>query len=130
MVNMATTRCRVLVVDDDKDTAQSFAYLLVGMGHEATFLTDPREVLETTQRMRPHLVFLDIGMPDLDGWEVARLLRKLYPQDDTLRLIAISGRGDDEARRKSRQAGFDAHVVKPVEVELVEAIVRQLNPHC
>lgn len=69
---MATKRCRVLVVDDDKDHAQTFAYLLVGMGHEATFLTDPRKVLDTTHRVHPHIV-LDIGMAGMDGWQVAWL---------------------------------------------------------
>jgi CheY-like chemotaxis protein len=125
---MASERCRVLVVDDDKDTAQSLAFLLVRMGHEATFLTDPALVLDTTRRTQPHIVFLDIGMPGMDGWQVARLLRNHYPLDGALRLVAISGRGDDQARAKSRQAGFDAHVVKPVELDLVEVIIRQLGP--
>lgn len=115
IVNMATRPCRVLVVDDDKDTAQTLARLLVSMGQEATFLTDPTQVLETTNRVHPHIVFLDLGMPGLDGWTIARLLRKLYPQDGTLRLVAFSGRGDDEARKESRRAGFDAHVLKSVE---------------
>lgn len=125
---MAKVRCRVLVVDDDKDTAQSLAYVLVQMGHEATFLTDPTEVLEAAKRMQPQIVFLDLGMPGMNGWDVARLLRKHYPLDGALRLVAISGRGDDDARAKSRHAGFDAHVVKPVELDLVEVIIRHLAP--
>ena len=125
---MATTPCRILVVDDDQDTAQTFAYLLVGMGHEATFLTDSRQVVDTVNRIRPHMIFLDIGMPGLNGWEVARLLRKHYPPDSSLRLVAITGHADDTAPIKSRQAGFDAHLRKPLAIDLVEAIIRQLDP--
>jgi CheY-like chemotaxis protein len=117
--------CRIVVVDDDKDTAQTLAYLIVGMGHEATFLTNPLQVVDTVNRIRPHIVLLDIGMPGLNGWEVAKLLRRHYPPESELRLVAITGHGDEAAHIKSRQAGFDAHVRKPVAVDLVEAIIRQ-----
>lgn len=123
---MATKPCRVLVVDDDQDTAQSLAYLLVGMGYEATFLTDPHQVVESVNRTKPNIIFLDLGMPAMDGWQVARLLRQRFPDGDRLRLVAISGRGDEEARIRSRKAGFDAHVTKPVAINLVEAIIKQL----
>jgi CheY-like chemotaxis protein len=127
---MTGTPCRILVVDDDQDTAQTFAYLLVGMGHEATFVTDSSQVVDTVDRTRPHMIFLDIGMPGLNGWDVARLLRRQYPAaDGALRLVAITGRNDETAHIKSRQAGFDAHVKKPVAIDLVEAIIRQLGPH-
>jgi len=123
---MAIRPCRVLVIDDDQDTAQTLAYLLVGMGHEATFLTDPSQALETARRTRPHIIFLDLGMPGMNGWDVAKMLRKEYPVDGRLCLVAVSGHSDQDARVKSRQAGFDAHVVKPVAVDLVEAIIKQL----
>lgn len=127
---MATRPRRVLVVDDDQDTAQTFAYLLVGMGHEATFLTEPRLVLETVDRLKPHIVFLDIGMPGLNGWEIATMVRKKYPYDG-LYLVAISGQAADEkAHIKSRKAGFDAHVTKPVAIDLVESIIKQLAVRC
>jgi DNA-binding response OmpR family regulator len=122
---MATKPCRVLVVDDDRDTAETLAYLLVGMGYEATFLTEPSLVAETVDRIKPHIVFLDIGMPGLNGWEIAATIRKKYPYDG-LHLVAITALGDDQARIKSRQAGFDAHVHKPVAIELVESIIKQL----
>jgi len=125
---MATGACRILVVDDDQDTAQTFAFLLVGMGHEAIFLTDSSQVVDTVNRVKPHMIFLDIGMPGLNGWEVARLLRKQYPPDSSLRLVAITGQMDGQAHVKSRKAGFDAHLKKPVAVDLVEAIIRQLDP--
>lgn len=120
----------MLVVDDDTDTAQTFASLLTEMGHEATFLTDPLAVMEATKRVKPHLVFLDIGMPGMNGWELASLLRKHYPQHEALRLVALTGQADDEARIKSRKAGFDAHVTKPIEPRLVESILKQLGGHC
>lgn len=123
---MAKRPYRVLVVDDDQDTAQSLAFLLVGMGYEATFLTDPQQVLESASRTKPDIIFLDLGMPALDGWQVARLLRQRFPNGGGLHLVAISGRGDEDARIRSRQAGFDAHVTKPVAINLVEAIIKQL----
>jgi CheY-like chemotaxis protein len=127
---MATKPRKILVVDDDKDTAQTFAALLATMGHEATFVTDPYEVLNLTHKMKPHVVFLDLGMPGLDGWEVAKRLRLHYPQDDgKLHIVAVTGHGDDVARIKSRKAGFDAHVTKPVDVELVKVIMEQIDAH-
>jgi CheY-like chemotaxis protein len=96
------------------------------MGHEATFLTDSSQVLETVERTKPDIVFLDLGMPTMNGWEVATLLRKRYPVDSGLRLVAISGHGNEAARAKSRQAGFDAHTQKPVAIDLVESIIKQM----
>lgn len=124
---MAPEPRRILVVDDDLDTAQTFAYLLVSMGHEATFLTDSAQVVDTVNRIRPNMIFLDIGMPGLSGHEVAKLLRKQYPPDSGLRLVAITGHSDETFHIKSRQAGFDAHVKKPVAIELVEAIIKQFD---
>jgi CheY-like chemotaxis protein len=125
---MATRRRKVLVVDDDEDTARTFAYLLISMGHEATFLTDPYAVVEAVNLVKPHIVFLDLGMPGLDGWEVAKRLRLRYPQEhDTLHIVAVSGHGEDEARMKSRKAGFDAHVLKPVDMQLVQVIMEQMD---
>jgi len=129
-MSMAKKPCRILVVDDDKDTAETFAYLLDEMGHDATFLSDPPAVLETVERVKPHIIFLDLGMPGIDGWELAKRLRKLYPPDGPLRLVAVSGHGDEAARIKSRKAGFDAHVTKPVAIDLVEVIIKQLDPRC
>jgi CheY-like chemotaxis protein len=124
----AAKPCRILVVDDEHDTAQTFAFLLAGMGHEAAFITDSGQVVDTVNRFKPQIIFLDIGMPGLNGWEVARLIRKQYPPDSPLRLVAITGQSDEKAHIKSRQAGFDAHVKKPAAIDLVEAIIRQLDP--
>ncbi len=124
---MPGQKCRVLVVDDDADTAQTFAYLLAGMGHEARHLTDPAKVLRTVARFKPQLVFLDIGMPGTNGWELAAALRKRYSYDD-LRLVALTAYGAEADRVRSRQAGFDAHILKPVSMDLLESIIEQLFP--
>jgi CheY-like chemotaxis protein len=119
--------CRVLVVDDDKDSAQTFAYLLAGMGHEARHLTDPAKVLRTVARFKPHIVFLDIAMPGMNGWELAAALRKQYSYD-ALRLVALTALGEEADRIRSRQAGFDAHILKPVSMDLIESVIDQLFP--
>jgi CheY-like chemotaxis protein len=126
MVAAMARQCRVLVIDDEQDTAQTFAYILAGMGHEATFLTDPHTVLARVAEIKPHIVFMDINMPGLDGWEVAKMIRRQHPQDgETLKLVAITGQAGDSAQAKSRMAGFDAHLRKPVSPDLAEAVVRQ-----
>jgi CheY-like chemotaxis protein len=118
---------RLLVVDDDLDTAETFAHLLAGIGHEASCLTDPAQAPAAVERLQPHLVFLDIGMPGMSGWDLAAALRGRYPHD-TLRLVAITGQGEPQAYARSRQAGFDAHVTKPVALDLVESILKQFFP--
>lgn len=124
---MATPKCRVLVVDDDRDSAQMFAALLEAMGHEVAFLTDSTLVVDKARAFQPQVVFLDLRMPRLDGWEVAKQLRELERTASTpMRIVAVSGRSDEEARMKSRKAGFDAHVLKAAEPELIESIFKQL----
>ena len=126
MVATMARQCRVLVVDDEPDTAQTFAYILASMGHETTFLTDPRTVLARVAEIKPHIVFMDINMPGLNGWEVAKMIRRQHPQDgETLKLVAITGQTGEGAQVKSRMAGFDAHLLKPVSPDLAEAVVRQ-----
>jgi CheY-like chemotaxis protein len=111
-------------LDDDRDTAQTFAELLKVMGHEATFLTDPAKVDDYIAAVRPHIAFLDLGMPRQNGWQVAERIRARY-SPDALRLVAITGHGGDEERARSRRAGFDAHLLKPPSPDLVESILSQ-----
>lgn len=124
---VSAPRCRVLVVDDDRDSAQTFAYLLAGMGHEARHLTDPARVLRTVARFKPQIVFLDLAMPGITGWELAEALREKYSYDE-LRLIALTAHGEEKDRVRSRQAGFDAHILKPVSMDLMESMIEQLFP--
>lgn len=118
---------RILVVDDNRDAAESFARVLQTMGCEAAFTTNPYLAVDTAKRIKAEVVFLDIGMPGIDGHELARVLRTQYGWEG-LRIVAVTGHGTEEDRAKSRRAGFDAHVVKPVSPELVESMLRTLFP--
>ena len=121
---MGHTPKRILVVDDHVDTALSFAAMLIAMGHQATYLTEPEQVERKVDALKPQIVFLDIGMPRMNGWQVAERLRARY-SFDVLKLIAITAYGAEHDRAKSRRSGFDAHLVKPVSAELVESILTQ-----
>ena len=106
---------RILVVDDLKDSADSLAMMLKTKGHEVRTAYDGLEAVETAREFRPEVVLLDIGMPRLDGYEAAKRIREQCGQNDRVVLIAITGWGHDENRAKTREAGFDHHLVKPVE---------------
>ena len=114
-----------VIVDDNRDTAESFARLLTLMGCEATFITDPRDTLAEVSRARPNIVFLDIGMPGIDGYQVASTLRRLY-DSDALKLVAVTGYNTRQDRFRTRKAGFDAHVVKPIDPQILESILKTL----
>ncbi|HYY60283.1 MAG TPA: response regulator [Burkholderiales bacterium] len=117
---------QVLVVDDDRDTAMMFATLLKQLGHAAEYVTNPQLVLDIARRLRPWLVFLDIGLPGMSGWELAPLIRQELGHD-AVRIVAISGWGNPEHHQRSREAGFDAHVQKPVDLELLRSILAQIK---
>ena len=105
---------RVLVVDDNEDAAQSLARLLTRWGHEVQTTYDGPSALEVALSQRPEVVLLDIGMPGMDGYEVARRLRA-QREFEAIPLAAITGYGQEDDRRRSRQAGFDHHFTKPVD---------------
>ncbi len=104
---------RVLVVDDEPDSARALARLLRFWGHEVGVAHDVRSAIDEAQRGRPELVFLDLGLPDADGFEVARRLREL--PGDGMRIIALSGHARDEDRRRTESAGFADYLLKPVD---------------
>jgi CheY-like chemotaxis protein len=83
-------------------------------------------VLDIAKRMGPWLIFLDIGMPDVNGWELARLLRHELGHE-AVRIVAVTGYADADAHRRSREAGFDAHVQKPIDMRLLESILAQVS---
>jgi len=114
-----------LVVDDQRDAAETFAQLLAAMGFEAAFTTDPREALKQALALQPQIAFLDIGMPHVNGYEVARQLRAHFPAD-RLVLVAVTAYADAEHRIESRRAGFDAHVTKPLDPALLDSILETL----
>ena len=120
-VIQATPR-RVLIVDDNADAADMLALLLQLDGHEVQAVYSSRDALERAQSFRPDVMLLDIGLPEINGYEVAQQLRAI-PQLRDIRLVAVTGYGRSEDRVRARAAGFDDHLVKPVEaIELKRAL--------
>lgn len=112
---------RVLVVDDDVDAANIFAELLVVLGHEVRVAYDGLSGLKIDASWEPHLVFLDLGLPTMDGYEVARRLRERRPIGR--RIVALSGFGQATDHERSRCAGCDHHLVKPAALsDILEAL--------
>jgi CheY-like chemotaxis protein len=112
----------VLVVDDNEDAACTLAMLLESLGHETRVVHDGASALRAVAEYRPQTLLLDIGLPDIDGYEVARRLRAIQGSE-RLRIVAISGWGQPDDRERSRGAGFDLHLVKPVDTaELARAL--------
>ncbi|MGA7540391.1 MAG: response regulator [Steroidobacteraceae bacterium] len=122
---MSTSR-RLLVVDDNKDAAESMSMLLEMWGHEVAYAYDGPSALETARQWQPEAVILDIGLPGMDGYEVAERLRTL-PQGKDAVLIAITGYGQDDDRRRSRRAGIDHHLVKPVSPDTLRTLIDSLH---
>ncbi|HYV20399.1 MAG TPA: ATP-binding protein [Verrucomicrobiae bacterium] len=118
---------RALVVDDNVDSADSLATLLRVTGHEAITAHDGVEALATAERFRPEVVFLDIGMPRMNGYDAARRIRQQDWGRDVL-LVAVTGWGKDEDRRRSHDAGFDAHLVKPADSNDLLRLLGTLSP--
>jgi two-component system, sensor histidine kinase len=112
----------VLVVDDNRDAADALAALLEILGHQPSVLHDGLEALESAVRNPPDFMLLDIGLPGMDGIEVARRLREM-PELDRMRLIACTGYGREDDARRIEDAGFDRHLVKPVTVADLEQIL-------
>jgi signal transduction histidine kinase/ActR/RegA family two-component response regulator len=116
---------RILVVDDHEDAARSLKMLLELNGHEVHAALDGAAALKSAQAHLPDIVLLDIGLPGIDGFEVARRFREDARLKDVL-LVALTGYGQDDDRRRSQEAGFNAHLVKPVELETLHAILISL----
>ena len=123
-----TPRRRLLVVDDNKDAAESMSMLLEMWGHEVAFAYDGPSALATAEQWQPQAVFLDIGLPGMDGYEVAARLREL-PQAKDAVLIAITGYGHEDDRLRSRRAGIDHHLVKPVAPDALRNLIDSLQLH-
>lgn len=116
------TRRRILVVDDNEDSARSMSQLLKLIGHETRTANDGLEALDIAEAYRPDLILLDIGMPRLNGYETAARLRQ-RPWAANVILIALTGWGQQDDRRRSREAGFDHHLVKPVDMDVLEKLL-------
>ena len=113
---------RVLVVDDNRDAAESLGMLLKLLGVEVRVVNDGPAAIETVSAYRPAVVLLDIGMPGMDGYEVARRIRK-KPEGRDVLLIALTGWGQEEDRRRTSDAGFDHHLLKPADLTALKSIL-------
>jgi PAS domain S-box-containing protein len=118
-------RTRILVVDDNRDAADSLGMLLQCLGADVRVAHDGTEALEAVAAYQPAVVLLDIGMPGMDGYEVARCIRKNFPERRTP-LVALTGWGQEEDRRRARDAGFDHHLIKPADMETLQALLASL----
>ncbi len=114
---------RILVVDDNHDAAMSLAMMLEIMGNETQTAHDGLEALEIAESFAPDLVMLDIGMPKLNGYETARRIRQ-QPWGRGMKLVALTGWGQDEDRRKSEEAGFNSHMVKPIDPTALDQLLQ------
>jgi two-component system, chemotaxis family, CheB/CheR fusion protein len=117
---------RVLIVDDNEDAANSLALILKLGGHETASVYSAVDALQRAAAFRPDVVLLDIGLPGMDGYEVAQKMRELPGLRD-IRLVAVTGYGRSDDRIRARDAGFDDHLTKPVEYAVLERTLAGLR---
>jgi CheY-like chemotaxis protein len=125
--HVLTTAPRILVVDDNRDSADSLASLLKLTGSKTKTAYDGLEAVEAAANFRPNVVLLDIGLPKLNGYEAARKIRE-QPWGSKIVLIALTGWGQEADRRRSSEAGFNRHLVKPVEYAQLTQLLAELTP--
>ena len=123
----ATDTLRILVVDDSVDAAKMSAMLLRTWGHEVRTAHNGPDALQRATGFHPHVILCDIGLPGMDGYEVARHIRH-SPHLKDVRLVAVTGYGQDSDRQRSQEAGFDHHLVKPVESPDLQALLTGFHP--
>jgi CheY-like chemotaxis protein len=123
--HVVRTGSRILVVDDNVDTAKGMARLLKLLGNDVQVTHDGKTTLEMARTFQPEFVLLDIGLPIMDGYEVAAMLRKEGHCKNAV-IIAVSGYGQEEDRRRSREAGFDHHLVKPVDFDVLTNLLARV----
>jgi PAS domain S-box-containing protein len=119
-----SSRQRILVVDDNQDAALSLKMLLTILGSQVETANDGRSALKALETFRPAVVLLDLGMPDMSGYEVARRMRAI-PECNNVTLVALTGWGQEEDRRRTREAGFDHHLVKPVDLRALQVLLSE-----
>jgi signal transduction histidine kinase/ActR/RegA family two-component response regulator len=122
----ALPKTRILIVDDNHDSADTMAALLKRMGHEVATAYDGAQAIEAADALRPDVMLLDIGMPVLDGYEACRQIRQ-QPGGRGIFLVALTGWGQEEDRRRTHEAGFDKHLVKPVDPNELLRVVADLR---
>jgi CheY-like chemotaxis protein len=115
----------ILIVEDDEDTAETMARLLALFGHGARIARDGYEAIEVVRRLRPTYVLLDLGLPSLDGYQVASRLRQELERP--IVLIAVTGYGKEEDRRKALASGFDHYFLKPLDQDALNTLLAVLS---
>ena len=123
----ATAKHRILLADDNDDFAISLAMLLRAVGHEVRVAHDGLQALEAAAAFKPDFAFLDIGLPKLNGYDLARRLRELPATRHSV-LVAVTGWGQEDDRRRAREAGFNHHMVKPLEIHQIQALLADVLP--
>jgi DNA-binding response OmpR family regulator len=118
---------RVLVVDDNEDAADSLATLLGVMSYDVRVAYDGPEAIQAADEFAPTVALLDIGLPKLSGYDIARHIRRT--RGDGVLLVAITGWGQEDDRRKAREAGFDHHFTKPADFEVLVELIEQEMKH-
>jgi CheY-like chemotaxis protein len=126
MMGLPMDELRILVVDDNTDAAESLKMLLSVFGHQVEIAHDGQSAIAVARTQQPQLVFLDIGLPGMDGYEVARRFRSDADLAES-KLIALSGYGTENDQQRSRAAGFNRHLVKPVDPSELPAIIAQVT---
>ena len=122
----ASSICRVLVADDNPDAAEMMRLMLQFNGHDVQVAADGLQAIALAERFEPQIAFLDIGMPQMDGYDAARAIRaRLGPR---VVLVAVTGWGQDEDKSRAREAGFDHHLTKPPEPEMLERLIASCGP--
>jgi PAS domain S-box-containing protein len=124
---VASGPCKVLIVVDSEDTASSMRTMLLMMGHDVHIARDGIQAMEAAGSYQPDVVLLDLSLPKLSGYEVARIIRQ-QPGGKDMKLVALTGWGQEEDKRRSTEVRFDYHVLKPVEPAELEALLRRLCP--
>jgi CheY-like chemotaxis protein len=115
---------RVLVVDDKVDCRTSLAMLVRAMGHEVEMSHDGEHAIQITEKFQPDTILLDIGLPRMNGWEVAQSLRAKYGPGQFF-LVAVTGYGSEGDRTRSRDAGFNCHFVKPLDLHELRSVLER-----
>lgn len=118
--------CRVLIVDDSEDAVEMLSIMLLYKGHETCVALNGLEALRLAEEFRPEVAVLDIGLPGMDGYELAARLRAI-PSLSGLELVAVTGYGQESDRERARHAGFRRHLLKPVTLNMIDTAVRAVR---
>jgi|SRR5215207_10470713 len=127
MPNESPSARRVLIADDNEDSATMLSLIVKLQGHTVFTAFNGEQALELAEKERPDVLVLDIGMPQMDGYKVAQCIRR-FPWGQRVKLIAATGYGEAQDVERAKAAGFDHHLLKPMEAEAIERLIRDEAP--